>query len=216
MANSVTALKLLAPASGSNLDKPGLNLDTVDITVTADGALAAVGEVKDNTGVTMGVAGSGVTAVESGVGNRRTTVLTLAKVNAFTVTDDSAICDGHLIYTFPAGEILIESVSGSINVTLAEDHANAAAELGIGSVIGSDTQATLGADDAGCEDHLGPIATANMAGVANVLTQTQELVIATGASHLVHVNIGSTWNDTAGTDLTGDLAGTVTINWLKL
>jgi len=216
MGNSVTALKLIAPASGSNLDLPGIHPVTVDITVSEAGALSAVGEVKDNTGVTMGVAGSGVTAVESGVGNRRTTVLTLAKTNAFTVADDANLCDGHLVYTFPAGEILIESVSASINVTLAEDSANAAAELGMGNVIGSDAQATLGADNAGCENFLGPIATADMAGAANVLTQTQELVLATADPHLVHVNIGSTWNDTAGTDLTGDLAGTVTINWLKL
>ena len=168
------------------------------------------------TNAVLGTVGSGVTAVEYGVGNRRTTVLTLAKVEAFTVTDDSAICDGHLIYTFPAGEILIENVSASLNVTLAEDSANAAAELGMGNVIGSAAQAELGLDNAGCENFLGPIATADMAGVANVLTQTQELVLATADPHLVHVNIGSTWNDTDGTDLKGDLAGTVTINWLKL
>jgi len=49
MANSVTALKLLAPASGSNLDKPGLNLDTVDITVTSNGANLHGGTIQDTT-----------------------------------------------------------------------------------------------------------------------------------------------------------------------
>jgi hypothetical protein len=165
----------------------------------------------------VGSVNTGVTAVEYGDGYAHHTVLTVSQVDAVTVTDNSAICDGYLLYTFPAGEIIIENVSVSMATTLAEDSANAAAEACVGNVIGSDTQATCGADDAGLENFLGPITTADMSGTPDVLTVATgsgtPVVIATAAAHLLHWNICSTWNDTAGVDLTGDIAGTVVVDW---
>ena len=164
----------------------------------------------------VGTANTGVTAVEHGDGYNHTTILTVSQEDAVTVADNSALCDGYLLYTFPAGEIIVNSASISMAVTLAED-TTATPEVGLGTVIGSDTQATLGADDAGCEDILGPATADDCAGTAEVLTVAvgagTPLVIAAAGAHLVHFNLAATWADTAGTDLTGDIAGTVVLNW---
>jgi hypothetical protein len=166
---------------------------------------------------TVGSVPSGVSVKEYGdeYGNR-TTVLTVNKVDAFTVADNSALCDGTLLYTFPAGAIIVDSAKIALAVSLAED-TTATPEIGLGNVEGSDTQATLGADDAGCENILGPATMDDCDGTVETLTATTNsgagLVLAAADAHTVYCNIAATWADTAGTDLTGDLAGTVVLNW---
>lgn len=163
----------------------------------------------------VGTVNTGVTAVERGYGKHHTTALTIAQVNALTVADNSALCDGYKLYTFPAGAICINSVSMSMAVTLAEDTTNTP-EAGLGNVEGSDTQATLGADDAGCENILGPATLADCAGTAKLAVQASALALLASAAHEMFFNIAATWADTAGTDLTGDIAGTVIIDWTLL
>lgn len=164
----------------------------------------------------VGTAGTGVTAVEYGDGLNHTTVLTVAVTDAVTVADGAALCDGYLVYTFPAGEVIVNSASISMGVTLAED-TDATPELCIGNVLGSDAQATCGEDDAGLENILGPATADDCAGTAEVLTAATNsgapLVLATADDHKVYFNLCATWSDTAGADLTGDIAGTVVINW---
>ncbi len=160
----------------------------------------------------VGTANTGVTAVEYGDAYKHTTILTISQVNAVTVDDNAAISDGYLLYTFPAGEIVIDSAYMSMAVTLAED-TTATPEVGLGTLIGSGANATLGAVGAGAENVLGPATADDCAGTAEVLTAAPGLVIATAAAHILHFNIAATWADTAGTDLTGDIAGTVVLNW---
>lgn len=173
----------------------------------------------NNTPVTtdnVGTANTGVTAAEYGDGYNHTTVLTVSQEDAVTVADNAALCDGYLLYTLPAGEIIVNSAYISMAVTLAED-TTATPEVGIGTVLGSGAHATLGASDADCEDILGPATADDCAGTAEVLTVAvgagTPLVIAAAGAHLVHFNLAATWADTAGTDLTGDIAGTVVLNW---
>lgn len=173
----------------------------------------------NNTPVTtdnVGTANTGVTAAEYGDGYNHTTVLTVSQEDAVTVADTAALCDGYLLYTLPAGEIIVNSAYISMAVTLAED-TTATPEVGIGTVLGSGAHATLGASDAGCEDILGPATADDCAGTAEVLTVAvgagTPLVIAAAGAHLVHFNLAATWANTAGTDLTGDIAGTVVLNW---
>lgn len=163
--------------------------------------------------VEPGTPAAGVTAVTYGDGVNFTTVLTVAQTNAITVADNAALADGSLLYTFPAGEILITGASMSIGVTLAED-TTATADVGLGTLQGSDAQATLDADDAACENILTGQTAADCNGTATVKTVgNQVLVIATADAHTVYFNIADTWADTAGADLTGDIAGTVTLKW---
>ena len=171
------------------------------------------------TNAVLGTVGSGVTAVEYGVGNRRTTVLTIAKVDAFLVADDASLAHGHLIYTLPAGSVLVEGVSYSLGITLAED-TDATPDVGIGTVVGTAAVATL--DGTGTFENLvtgqtfadcaGTVAVNAVAGP----TAGYAFPINTADAHTVFVNLAAAWSDTTGDDLTGDLAGTVTINWLKL
>jgi len=185
----------------------------VDSTITAGGNISAPSHLcTDN----VGVAPTGVTAVEHGDGINHCTVLTVALTDCYTVADNSALCDGALIYTFPAGRILIEAIGFSLGVTLAEDTTNTP-EFGLGFLAGSDTQATLGADDVTCENIHGPETLADCAGTAEVVQAIAgngtPLALAVGDAHTVYANIAATWADTAGTDLTGDLAGECTICW---
>ncbi|TFH58824.1 MAG: hypothetical protein E4G91_09285, partial [Candidatus Zixiibacteriota bacterium] len=65
----------------------------------------------------VGTAGTGVTATEYGDGRRHVTKLVLAGV-AFTIGDTAALADGALIYTLPAGPIVVHSSSINVGLTL--------------------------------------------------------------------------------------------------
>jgi len=163
----------------------------------------------------VGTVGSGVTAIEYGDGVNHTTHLTIAKVNAFTVADNAALADGHLIYTFPAGNILVCSALFDLAITAAED-TTATPDVGLGTVIGSGAVATL--DGTGTfEDIITGQTFGDAAGTykeaAAGPTAGAPFGILSAAAHTIHVNMADTWADTAGTDLTADLAGTVVLNW---
>lgn len=163
-----------------------------------------------------GTAGTDVLASEKGDSHSHTTVLSMNITNAITVADNAALSDGYLVYTFPAGEIIVHSATISMAITLAED-TTATPEVGLGTTIGSGANATLGAVDAAAENILGPATADDCAGTAEVLTVAvgggTPLVIATAGDHTVYFNLAATWADTAGTDLTGDIAGTIILNW---
>jgi hypothetical protein len=163
-----------------------------------------------------GTANTGVTAVTYGDGKNFTTVLTVSQVNAVTVADNAALADGYLLYTLPAGPVAVTAAYMTMAVTLAED-TTATLDGGLGTLLASDAQATLDADDAACENILTGQTFADAAGTAEVKTVVgQPLAIEAADSHLIYFNIADTWANTAGADLTGDIAGTVTIKWSKL
>lgn len=163
-----------------------------------------------------GTANTGVTAVEYGDGFNHTSVLTVSQTDAITVADNAALADGYLVYTFPAGTVVVHSAYMTMGVTLAED-TTATADVGIGTTQGSAAAATLDLDNAACENILTGQTTANCSGTATVKTATPTaavpLVIESGDDHTVYFNIANTWADTAGVDLTGDIAGTIVLKW---
>lgn len=160
-----------------------------------------------------GTPNTGVTAVTYGDGKNFTTVLTVDVENAVTVADNAALADGYLLYTFPAGEVVVTASSMSMGLTLAED-TTATPDVGLGTLLASDAQATLSADDAACENILTGQTAADAAGTETLKTVgNQVLVIGTADDHTVYFNIAATWADTAGADLTGDIAGTVVLKW---
>lgn len=166
------------------------------------------------TAANVGTAGTGVTAVEYGDGYHHTTVLTIAATDAVTVADAAALADGHLVYTFPAGAVIVTAGYLSAGISVAEDVTNAIAEAALGTVIASGANATVGAVGATSEDISDPADSITCDGVAEVVTMlATDVAIATGDAHTVYFNIASTWGNTAGTDLTGDLSGTAVIVW---
>jgi len=180
----------------------------------SDSAVITDADSDVQTAVNVGVAGTGVTAVEYGDGHNHTTVLTIAATDAVTVADNAALADGHLVYTFPAGAIIVNSGYLSAAISVAEDTTNSAAEAALGTVVGAGANATLGAVGATSEDISGPAASITCDGAAEVVTMlATDILIAAAGAHTVFFNIASTWGNTAGTDLTGDLSGTAVINW---
>lgn len=161
----------------------------------------------------VGAVNTGVTAVEYGDGRTHTTVLTVSQTDALTTGDNGNLCCGYLLYTLPAGAIIVERAYMSMAIT----HGDAAAQadtpdVGLGTTLGSAVQATLDADDAACENILTGQTADDCNGTAEVKTVAdQELVIESGGDHTVYFNAGAAWSDV--TDTTADIAGTVVLVW---
>lgn len=168
-------------------------------------------------GFAAGTAGTGVTAFEGGDRVNRWTRLTINAVDAITVADNAALADGHLIYTFPAGNIIVTGAYLSGAVSVAEDTTNAVAEIALGTVIASGANATIGAVGATSENLSGPAASVVCDGVDEFVTfLATDVLIPSADAHTVYFNVASTWGNTAGADLTGDLSGTAILLWKYL
>lgn len=172
-------------------------------------------DLTPQTSVNVGTANTGVTAVEYGDAINHKTVLTVSQEDALTAADNAALASGYLLYTLPAGAVVVKSSYMSVGVTMAED-TTATPEVGLGTTIGSGANATLGAVGAAAENIQEGKAAANASGTATVQTKGTLLVIEAAGDHTVYLNCADTWADTAGTDLTGDIAGTVILEWTFL
>lgn len=162
----------------------------------------------------VGTAGTGVTAVEYGDGLNHTTKLTLAALAA-TIGDNASLAGGNLIYTFPPGVIVINSVTLSVGMTLTTGTPTTdTPELGLGTTIASGANATLGAVAATAEDVAGPAVLDDIAGTAEIVTKVDGFIILAAAAHTLHINWADAFADVDNTDATLD--GTVTINWSLL
>jgi hypothetical protein len=170
----------------------------------------------DKTAVSVGTAGTNVTAVEYG-GKQHTTVLTLTDVVLGAPTAAGNSAHGSAIYTFPAGVHTEAHIYFSIGLTIGTVTTDIP-DVGIGSVIGAGNIAVLNGTT--MEDYVTAI-TWNTAldGTARVqATVAATAGLYTGIANnaaadvkIVHLNVADGWN--AG--VTGNLtaSGTVTIVW---
>ncbi|MCZ6898336.1 MAG: hypothetical protein O7D95_06505 [Betaproteobacteria bacterium] len=160
----------------------------------------------------LGADGVGVTAVETGDGNQHTTTITLAGVlPAITGGVNQAV--GLLIYTFPAGAIVINHAYISVGITQSEGNIdNDQPEVGLGTVIGTGAVAVLSTT---LEDIITGQVAANCTGTATVKTAIPTaavpFVIETAAAHTLHFNAADGW--AASGDLAATVAGTIVIDW---
>ncbi len=164
-----------------------------------------------------GTANTGVTAVERGDGIHHRTTLTVSQVNSITIADNTDICDGYLLYTFPAGVIIVDGCYMSMALSVASSEAQSdAPEVGIGTVIGTGSVAVL-SGTATFEDILTGQVAADSNGTATVAvtrpTAAGGLPIAAAAAHTVHFNVADGWANDTGGDLTADISGTVVLSW---
>lgn len=174
----------------------------------------------NNTPVTtdnVGTANTGVTAAEYGNGYMHTTVLTVSQTDALTTGDNAALADGYLLYTLPAGEIIIDSSYMSMGMTATTEQIADTPDVGLGTVIGTGAVATLNTT-ATFEDIITGQTAADADGTATVVTAIPTaavpFVIATADAHTVHFNVADTWADDTSADLSADIAGTVVLNWI--
>jgi len=217
---AIADLKIGAGA-GTSVTSTAAELNLVDGSVITNdiASKAAMTDASKRlrTAANVGAAGVGCTAVELGDGMNHTTIITVNQADALTVADDAALADGYLIYTLPAGAVIVNSAYMSMAVTAAED-TTATADVGLGTTIGSGANATLNLVAAGAAENIltGQTA-ADCNGTATVKTAIPTaavpLVIEAAGDHTVYFNVADTWANTAGADLTADIAGTVVLNW---
>ena len=166
--------------------------------------------LSDDVVANIGTPGTGVTAVESGSKNFHLTTLTLSGV-ALTIGDTAALADGALIYTFPAGAIIVEAAYLSVGVTLTTGTPTTdTPDVGLGSVIGTGAVATLDGT-ATFEDIMTGQTATDVAGTATLAMVETTLLIPAASAHTVHFNIADTWANVDNTAATA--AGTVVLKW---
>lgn len=159
------------------------------------------------------VSSDGISKQEFGDGYNHTTILTINKIDAILSGDAAALSSGYLIYTFPAGEIVVNSSKMSMAITATAEQVADQADVGLGTTIGSGVNALLSAVDAAAENVITGTTAANANGTPTVLTVGTQLVIAAAGDHTLYFNIADTWADDTSGDLTVDIAGTVIVNW---
>lgn len=173
--------------------------------------LLAMGEVQP---ALAGTPATGVTAVEWGNDYHRQTILTVNSVLP-AIAGGANLGVGKLLYTFPAGRILVNSAGMSMGVTQTEGHINAdTPDAGLGTVIASGAVAVLGGT-ATFENLINGAAMANCTGTAlvsgNVPTAGVPFLIAAADAHTVHFNIADGW--AASGDAAAILQGVVVLDW---
>lgn len=222
--------------SGSGLSVPDggtLTLDATSVTSTGaelnllDGSLEAnsvvsVVPVLDSAGAlrtaeNIGTPGTGVTAVEYGDGYNHVTVLTLTAA-ALTPTTIPADAEGAgvIAYTFPAGDYLFTACHMDITAFTGTGFAATnAVDMGIGSLISSGDIATL--TSATMEDCVTGQTVADISSPATekstVATAGAPLLFEAAGSHVIHLNVAGTWNDTFTAPV---VTGTITLYWTFL
>ena len=200
--------------SGSGLS--GAFADNVVLggTTPAAATVTTLGTTGDTTTtVNVGTAGTGVTAVEYGNGQHHTTVLTLTGV-AYTIGDNASLADGALIYTFPAGALVVNMASISVGLTLTSGTPTTdTPDGGLGSVIASGSVSVL-SGTATFEDIMTGQTFNDVAGTAEGKTGQTTLVVEAADAHTVHLNFADAWADVDNTAATA--AGTVWLGWTFL
>lgn len=162
----------------------------------------------------VGTVSTGVSAEESGSGGNHSTKLTLSTVLP-AIAGGANLAVGKLLYTFPAGEIIINSASMNVAITQTEGNINAdTPDVGLGTVIGSGAVAIL-SGTATFENIITGQTATDCNGTATVATTIPTagapLVIATAGAHTVYFNAADGW--AASGDAAAILTGTVVLNW---
>ena len=149
--------------------------------------------------------------------------LTLAGFS-FNIASDAALAVGQKVYTLPSN-CFVKPLGGIVKITstCATGLSATAGEVGLGTTIGSGAVATLGGTAAfenvmegqTIANHVAATALA-IQEAANPAPQTASgngILDATAADLDVHLNIASTWNQTAAEDVTVTAGGLVVFEY---
>lgn len=158
-----------------------------------------------------GTANTGTTSTEYGDGIHHKTTLAISTTLP-AIAGGAALAVGKLIYTFPAGVIVVNSAYMSMAITQTQGNINAnTPDVGLGTTIGSGVVSVLGGTPA-FENLLTGQTAANCTGTATVKGVGDQLVIAAANDHTLYFNAAATW--AASGDSAAILTGTVVIDWV--
>jgi hypothetical protein len=168
--------------------------------------------LKGNT-LQVGIAATGVTAIEHGTYNHKVTVLTV-NTTLPAIAGGANLAVGKLLYTFPAGIILVKASHINLAVTQTEDNITAdTPDGGLGTTLANGAVAVLGGT-AAFENMLTGQTFADCDGTAKNVTLQTPLVINAADNHTVYFNIADGW--AASGDVSALLTGTVVLEWIVL
>lgn len=155
-----------------------------------------------------------VTAVEFGDLVNRTTILTI-NTTLPAIAGGANLAVGKLIYTFPAGPIVVNSAYMSMAIQQTDGNIDAdTPDGGIGTTIASGVVAVLGGT-AAFENIITGQTFDDCDGTAEVVTISgSPLSIEAADNHTVYFNVADGW--AASGDAAAGLSGTVTLNWTML
>lgn len=163
------------------------------------------------TNANRGIVNTGTTQVDVSDGYNHTTTLTVSSTLP-AIAGGAALGVGKLLFTFPAGVIVVNHAYMSMAITQTQAHINAdTPDVGLGTTIASGANALLSAVGAAAENILTGQTAANCTGTATVKTVHAPVVIAVGDDHTVYFNAAASW--AASGDAAAIITGTVVINW---
>lgn len=159
----------------------------------------------------VGTANTGVTAAEFGNDKIHVTKLSFTDLAVGSATGAANLAFGKLIYTLPAGAVIVKSAYMSVALSGAGSTVDAdTPDGGLGTVIGSGVNALLSATGT-FEDILTGQTFDDVNGTAEVKTVSNQILsIEASAAHTVHFNLADGWAGAAAVTATG----TVVLEWV--
>lgn len=159
----------------------------------------------------LGAASSAVVdVVEYGGARSHTTELNIQSTLG-AIAGGANLGLGKLLYTFPAGAILIES--SYMSIAIQETQGNITADtpdVGLGTTVASGAVALL-SGTAAFENVLTGQTAADCDGTPTVATVATTLVIPAASNHTLYLNVADGW--AASGDAAAIISGRVVINW---
>jgi hypothetical protein len=208
-APTVTNLGAVATAdiNGGTID--GAAIGASSASTGAFTTLSTTGLMTTTQGVGAAAA-DGTLESEEGGGGQHLTKLTFTDTASAA---GAALAAGALVYTFPAVPCLVRGVYVSGTLTAATE--TGTPEVGVGTLVGSGANATLGAVGATAENIIEGTASEAFASGGTAFTRSSlvaKLPLIVAASSVLHVNYAQTYTETE--DVT--VAGTIWVDWVEL
>lgn len=157
-----------------------------------------------------------LTVSETGDAYHKVSTLTLTNFAVGTAGDNASLAIGALLYTLPDGAVAVDHAYASVALTLNSDVQTDTPEIGIGTVVGSGANATLGAVGATSENIAEGAAVADVDGtvfISQAAPPSGSVVIAAGDAHTIYLNAADGWADTTTGTRALTATGTVRIFW---
>ena len=181
---------------------------------TANKVVDLNGDIKNKN--RAGTASNSLTVEEYGDGLRHYTKLTLSAFEIGNAADGAALSFGALLYTLPAGVQKVNAVYASLALSGDAQAAADTPELGIGTVVGSGANATLGAVGATAEDILEGSAVADVNGTVNIDSDLAvNQLVGSGDAKTLYLNLADTWASSADDDAI-TATGTIVLEWTSI